>query len=137
MDGILLIDKPAGITSAGVVNSVKRLLPRRTKIGHAGTLDPFATGLLVLLIGKATKQCESLMNQPKEYEATIRLGARTETDDIESPPQPTAGVAPVSPEALSTALKRFIGEIAQIPPVYGALKIAGTRAFARIRAGER
>src|SRR3954466_11955216 len=84
MDGVLVLDKPAGITSARAVDAVKRLLPRGTKVGHAGTLDPFATGVLLLLVGRATKQCESLMNQPKTYEATVKLGATTATDDPES-----------------------------------------------------
>src|SRR6201991_3200897 len=86
LDGVINLDKPPGSSSARLVDRVKRLLPRGTKVGHAGTLDPFATGLLVLLIGKATKRCEELMNSEKEYDATIRLGARTETDDPESAP---------------------------------------------------
>src|SRR6476646_11822030 len=85
LEGIINLDKPAGISSARAVDAVKRKLPRGTKIGHAGTLDPFATGVLLLLIGKATKLCESLMDQPKQYEATIKLGATTATDDPESP----------------------------------------------------
>src|SRR5688500_694468 len=84
-DGILNLDKPPGISSARAVDRVKRLLPRKTKIGHAGTLDPFATGVLVLLIGKGTKLCERLMDQPKQYEATVKFGATTVTDDPESP----------------------------------------------------
>src|SRR5436853_5047191 len=84
MDGILNLNKPAGISSAAAVARVKRLLPRGVKIGHAGTLDPFATGVLILLIGKATKLCEKLMDQPKQYEAMIKLGATTETLDPDS-----------------------------------------------------
>jgi tRNA pseudouridine55 synthase len=87
-DGILNLDKPPGISSARAVDRVKRLLPRRTKIGHAGTLDPFATGVLVLLIGRGTKLCERLMDQPKQYDATIKFGATTATDDPESPEEP-------------------------------------------------
>lgn len=136
MNGVLIIDKPSGVTSAGVVNSVKRLLPRGTKVGHAGTLDPFATGLLVLLVGKATKRCEEMMNQPKTYDATIRLGANTETDDLESTPQPIAGATAPDESTLREALQSFIGDIQQIPPAYSALKIAGKRACDRIRAGE-
>src|SRR5688572_18810435 len=83
--GIINIDKPPGLSSARVVAQVKRLLPRGTKIGHAGTLDPFATGVLLLLVGKATKQCERLMFEPKQYVATIKLGATTETLDPDSP----------------------------------------------------
>src|SRR5688500_16266126 len=86
--GILNIDKPAGLTSARAVGIVKRLLPKGTKIGHAGTLDPFATGVLLLLVGKATKTCERLMDEPKQYEATVRFGATTGTDDLESEQTP-------------------------------------------------
>src|SRR5215218_8654022 len=96
-NGIINLDKPAGISSARAVDRVKRLLPRGTKIGHAGTLDPFASGVLLLLIGKATKMCESLMDQPKQYEATIKLGATTATDDLESPEQVFRGLG-ISPE---------------------------------------
>jgi tRNA pseudouridine55 synthase len=136
LNGLLIIDKPAGITSAAAVNRVKRLLPRGTKIGHAGTLDPFATGVLVLLVGKATKQCEALMNQPKQYEATIKLGATTETDDPETPEQVRADATPVDRAAIEKILPRFIGPIQQTPPVYSALKIDGMRACDRTRAGE-
>src|SRR5215217_7882064 len=98
---ILNLDKPAGISSARAVDKVKRLLPRGTKIGHAGTLDPFATGVLLLLIGKATKQCERLMDQPKQYETTIKFGASTATDDPESPavPWPAGAATPPPPRA--------------------------------------
>ena len=88
MDGILNLDKPPGISSARAVDKVKRLLPRKTRIGHAGTLDPFATGVLVLLIGRGTKLCERLMDQPKRYDATIKFGATTATDDPESAEEP-------------------------------------------------
>src|SRR5438093_11963165 len=88
LQGIINLDKPAGMSSARAVDAVKRLLPRGTKIGHAGTLDPFATGVLVLLVGRATKRCEALMSQPKAYEATVKLGATTETLDPESPEMP-------------------------------------------------
>src|SRR3982750_2110618 len=88
VNGVIVLDKPAGITSAAAVNGVKRLLPRGTKIGHAGTLDPFATGVLLLLVGKATKSCEMLMGQRKGYEALVKLGGRTATDDPESPEEP-------------------------------------------------
>ena len=87
MDGILPFDKAPGISSARALNQIKPLLPRKTKIGHAGTLDTFATGLLILLVGKATKLCESMMDQPKQYEATVKLGATTVTDDPDSAEQ--------------------------------------------------
>src|SRR4051812_1599291 len=88
--GVINLDKPAGISPARAVDRVKRLLPRRTKIGHAGTLDPFATGVLLLLVGKATRFCEKLMDQPKQYETTIKFGATTATDDPDSPETPIA-----------------------------------------------
>src|SRR5829696_7761266 len=89
MDGMINLDKPAGATSARAVDAVKRLLPRGTKIGHAGTLDPFATGVLLLLVGRATKSCERLMDEAKQYEATVKFGATTATDDPESAEVPT------------------------------------------------
>lgn len=135
IEGILLIDKPSGMTSARAVDRVKRLLPRGIKVGHAGTLDPFATGLLVLLVGRATRQCEVIMGQPKTYDATVKLGATTETDDPESEERCT-GVAAVQIEQVRAALPAFIGEIAQVPPAYSALKIGGRRAADRVRAGQ-
>ena len=129
MDGVLCVDKPAGASSAGAVNRVKRLLPRGTKIGHAGTLDPFATGVLLMLIGKATKLCESFMDQPKQYHAIIRLGATTATDDPETKPisWPNFGPAAIPPryDSVDYILSKFVGQILQQPPVYSALKVSG------------
>src|SRR5688500_15553598 len=136
LNGILNIDKPAGVSSARIVAQVKRLLPRGTKIGHAGTLDPFATGVLLLLVGKATKQCERLMSEPKQYVATVKLGATTETLDPESPEVVTANVAPVTRETIEQVLSRFVGEIEQMPPAYSALKIGGRPAYEMARKGE-
>src|SRR5688500_19991109 len=116
LNGILNIDKPAGVSSARIVAQVKRLLPRGTKIGHAGTLDPFATGVLLLLVGKSTKLCERLMDEPKQYEATVKLGGTTETDDPESPETLTPGAAPVALESVRAALTQLVGEILQRPP---------------------
>lgn len=135
LQGILNVNKPAGLSSARVVAKVKRLLPRGTKIGHAGTLDPFATGVLLLLIGKATKLCERLMDQPKQYEATVKLGATTPTDDPESPETPTPGARPVSREQVEAALERFVGQILQRPPAFSALKVGGRRAYDLARKG--
>jgi tRNA pseudouridine55 synthase len=96
LSGVINLDKPPGMSSAKAVDKVKHLLPRGTKIGHAGTLDPFATGVLLLLVGRATRLCERLMDQPKQYEATVKLGATTATDDPESPEEPgDTGVPPV------------------------------------------
>jgi tRNA pseudouridine55 synthase len=140
MDGVLVLDKPAGISSARAVSMVKRLLPRsagrRPKIGHAGTLDPFATGVLLLLVGKATKSCEQLMDQPKTYETTIKLGATTETDDPESPEVVTLGFAVPTMEDIHRTLKSFVGAIEQCPPQFSAIKIGGRRACDRVRDGQ-
>ena len=158
LDGILNLDKPPGISSARAVDQVKRLLPRKTRIGHAGTLDPFATGVLVLLIGRGTKLCERLMDQPKQYEATIKFGATTATDDPESPEQAWVsqlgmGVSPehssgamiskalgqdaqATMEQIRSVLPRFIGAIQQRPPAFSAMKIGGQRAYKLARDGE-
>src|SRR5438552_2130477 len=111
MNGVLVLDKPPGISSARAVAHVKRLLPRGTKIGHAGTLDPFATGVLLLLIGKATRLCESLMDAPKQYEARIKFGATTATDDPESPEEPHAISAIPTLGMVDQALGSFLGPI--------------------------
>lgn len=136
LTGIINLNKPAGLSSARAVSRVKRLLPRGTKIGHAGTLDPFATGVLLLLIGKATRLCESLMDQPKQYEATVRLGGTTATDDPESPETPTPDVQPISAAQLESALKSFVGEILQRPPAFSAMKVGGRRAYELARKGQ-
>src|SRR5271155_3355314 len=111
MDGILNLDKPPHLSSARAVGCVKRFLPRGTKIGHAGTLDPFATGVLLLLIGKATKSCEALMGQAKGYDATIKFGATTATDDLEAEAIPVAGATAPSREQIDAAVMGFVGEI--------------------------
>ncbi|MCC6423643.1 MAG: tRNA pseudouridine(55) synthase TruB [Phycisphaerales bacterium] len=135
--GILNIDKPPDITSAKVVGRVKHLLDRRTKVGHAGTLDPFATGVLLVLVGPATKWCEQLMSQPKQYIATIKLGATTATLDPESPEQPVDMLdwLPDVPR-VREILEKFVGEIQQVPPLYSALKIGGRPAYQLARRGE-
>src|SRR3984885_10653303 len=111
LQGILNLDKPPGLSSARVVSRVKRLLPRGNKIGHAGTLDPFATGVLLLLVGKATKLCERLMDSPKQYEAVVKLGATTATDDPESPEVVTPDVEPLDEQSVVVALRGFVGQI--------------------------
>jgi tRNA pseudouridine55 synthase len=135
MHGLLNLDKPAGQSSAAVLNRLKRLLPPKTKIGHAGTLDPFATGVRVVLIGKATRLCESMMNQPKAYAATLKLGATTPTDDPESPEVATEGALPPTESAVAAAVQQFTGVIQQRPPAYSAMKVAGRRAYDLARAG--
>jgi tRNA pseudouridine55 synthase len=123
------------MSSARAVAAVKRLLPRGTKIGHAGTLDPFATGVLLLLVGRATRSCERLMDEPKQYEATVKLGATTETDDPESPETPTPAARPVSVAQVRAATAKFVGDILQRPPAYSAMKVAGRRSYDLAREG--
>lgn len=137
LDGFLNLNKPLKMTSAHALNRVKRQLPRGTKIGHAGTLDPLAQGVLVAMLGRCTKLCERVMGQPKQYEAIIRLGATSATDDAEGPITPVAhDVVEPTAEQIDLALARFVGTIEQMPPAFSALKIGGKRACDRVRAGE-
>jgi tRNA pseudouridine55 synthase len=135
ISGIINLNKPAGMSSARAVSIVKRVLPRGTKIGHAGTLDPFATGVLLLLVGRATRLCERLMDQPKQYEATVKLGATTVTDDPESAEVITPNVRPVERSQIEQILPQFVGEIRQRPPAFSALKVGGRRAYDLARRG--
>lgn len=128
MDGILLIDKPAGMTSHDVVDAVRRALGG-VKTGHAGTLDPFATGLLIVLVGRATKAQRRFMELPKRYETVARLGARSSTGDTEGEIVQTDRLPP-DPPPLPT------GEIRQRPPRHSAVKVGGERAYKRARRGE-
>ncbi len=132
-DGLLLVDKPAGVTSHDVVNAARRALGEK-RIGHAGTLDPFATGLLVLLVGRATRLLPYVSGDPKVYDATVRFGAETETDDLHGAVVHTAP-APSETDVLA-ALPILTGELAQIPPAYSAKRVQGRRAYALARAGE-
>ncbi len=127
-DGVLLVDKPPGITSHDVVAAERRRLPRGTRVGHAGTLDPFATGLLLVLIGRATRVQRFLMALPKRYETVARLGYTSTTGDPEGEIAP--GRTPPEPLALPT------GRIRQRPPAYSAVHVGGKRAYALARAGE-
>lgn len=129
MDGVLLIDKPVGCTSHDVVAAVRRALGG-VKTGHAGTLDPFATGLLLVLVGKATRIQEKLMGLPKRYETIAQFGAVSSTGDPEGEITQT-GQIPPDPPPLPT------GEVRQRPPIYSAVKIGGERAYKRARRGER
>jgi tRNA pseudouridine55 synthase len=129
MDGILLIDKPAGISSHDVVAAVRRSVGDRPRTGHAGTLDPFATGLLIVMIGRATKLQRAMMELPKRYETIARLGATSSTGDTEGEIAITGRIPP-DPPLLP------IGEIRQMPPVYSAVKVGGERAYRRARRGE-
>lgn len=133
--GLLVIDKPAGWTSHQVVGRVRRIVGLR-KVGHAGTLDPMATGVLLVAVGRATRLLGHLASQDKTYLATIRLGASTTTDDAEGETLDSPGVAGLTEEALRTALGAFRGRIHQVPSSVSAVKIDGRRAYDRVRAGE-
>jgi tRNA pseudouridine55 synthase len=138
MDGVLVIDKPSGLTSHDVVARARHILHER-RIGHTGTLDPFATGVLVVLLGKATRLAQFLGSADKEYEAIIRLGYSTDTGDRTGNPIPgPAGDKPASwtEEEIETALKSFRGEIDQVPPMYSAKKVEGRKLYELARRGE-
>jgi tRNA pseudouridine55 synthase len=134
LDGILPIDKPAGLTSADVVRVVKRRLGL-AKIGHLGTLDPFATGLLPLAIGEGVKVVPFLNQERKAYSGTITLGRTTDTLDATGETTETAVVPPLTTEQLTEAAKRFCGEIEQIPPMFSALKRSGVPLYKLARKG--
>lgn len=129
------MDKPGGWTSHDVVARVRRLAGTR-KVGHAGTLDPMATGVLVLGVNRATRLLTYLVGADKEYTATIRLGQTTVTDDAEGEISGAAGAAVVEPEALEAALRGLRGAIEQVPSAVSAIKVDGKRAYARVRGGE-
>ncbi len=135
IDGVMNLNKPAGLTSRQVVNIVQRLA-RPAKVGHAGTLDPLATGVLVVCVGSATRLIEYVQRMPKRYRGTFLLGRFSTTEDIEGevteladPPRPTLA-------AIQQAAQRFVGHIQQRPPAYSALKIEGRRAYKLARRGE-
>jgi len=134
ISGILLIDKSPGPTSFDVVRRVKGLLKVR-KVGHLGTLDPFATGLLVLCLGQATKLAPFLMGEPKTYEAIIRLGVATDTQDLTGEVIAHSDKLP-EPEEVFAAAARFVGEIEQIPPMYSAVHHQGQRLYKLARRGQ-
>src|SRR3954454_12037085 len=132
-DGLLVVDKPAGWTSHDVVGRVRRLAQTR-KVGHAGTLDPMATGVLVLGIGKATRLLGHLSLTDKSYDATIRLGITTVTDDAGGDVVEQRDASAVGD--VSAAMAALTGEIDQVPSSVSAVKIDGVRSYARVRAGE-
>ncbi|MCL2002189.1 tRNA pseudouridine(55) synthase TruB [Candidatus Saccharibacteria bacterium] len=145
---IILIDKPGQMTSFGVVARVRRVLSeqasalagakRKVKVGHTGTLDPFATGLLILLSEKDTKRSDEFLKLDKVYLAELELGASSATGDPEGPITATApiGFTPPSLDQVNAALQHFVGSIKQTPPIYSAIKIDGQRAYALARKGK-
>ncbi|MEM6823674.1 MAG: tRNA pseudouridine(55) synthase TruB [Pseudomonadota bacterium] len=134
VSGWLVIDKPAGPTSNAVVNRVRAAFGAK-KAGHAGTLDPAATGVLAIAFGEATKTVPFVTDALKAYEFTVRLGAATNTDDAEGDVLATSTIRPTDAE-ITAALAGFTGEISQVPPAFSAVKIDGERAYARARSGE-
>jgi tRNA pseudouridine55 synthase len=132
-DGLLLVDKPAGVTSHDVVLAARRAFGE-SRIGHAGTLDPFATGLLVLLLGRATRLLPHLDGVPKEYAAVIALGSETDTDDLHGAFVREA--EPPTDAAIAEAIAQLTGSLEQVPPAYSAKRVAGRRAYEAARAGE-
>jgi tRNA pseudouridine55 synthase len=134
VDGILVVLKPAGPTSHDIVALVRRLAATK-RVGHGGTLDPFAGGVLPLFLGRATRMVEYHLGDRKGYRATVCFGASSTTDDLEGELTPSAGPAPTR-DAVIAALHAFLGPISQRPPAYSAIKVAGRRAYAMARAGE-
>lgn len=134
ISGWLIVDKPAGLTSTAVVNKVRWALEAK-KAGHAGTLDPAATGLLAVALGEATKTVPYVTDALKAYDFTIRIGQATNTDDAEGEVIETSDLRP-DDDAISAALAGFVGDIMQVPPAFSAVKIDGQRAYAKARAGE-
>lgn len=135
VSGLVVVDKPAGITSHDVVARVRRLAGTR-KVGHAGTLDPMATGVLVVGINRATRLLGHLLLTDKAYDATIRLGATTSTDDAEGEVLGTASTSEVTDDAIRAGLAAQVGDIEQVPSAVSAIKVDGKRAYERVRAGE-
>ncbi|HEU5127410.1 MAG TPA: tRNA pseudouridine(55) synthase TruB [Glycomyces sp.] len=133
--GIIVVDKPQGITSHGVVSRMRRICGTR-KIGHGGTLDPMATGVLIVAVGKATKLLTYVSGLDKSYRATVRLGQATVTDDAEGDVTATADASAVTDAAVREALAAQVGEIDQVPSAVSAVKIDGKRAYKRVREGE-
>jgi tRNA pseudouridine55 synthase len=134
MTGILVVDKPRGLTSRAVVDRVARLVGR-AKVGHAGTLDPLASGVLVLCVGPATRLVEHIQALPKSYRTVVLLGARSDTLDADGRIEPVANPRVPSRDQVATAVAPLVGEVDQVPPDYSALKVGGRRAYDMARAG--
>src|SRR4051794_24432447 len=135
MTGLVVVDKPGGMTSHDVVSRVRRLAGTR-KVGHAGTLDPMATGVLVLGLNRATRLLGHLVLTEKAYDATIRLGVATTTDDAEGEVVSTASTDGLDEAAVRAAAAEFVGELLQVPTAVSAIKVRGRRAYQRVREGE-
>lgn len=134
IDGWIIVDKPAGITSTDVVTRIKRTWQAQ-KVGHAGTLDPLATGILPIALGQATKTVPYVQDATKEYRFTLRFGTARDTDDADGQVTETSDARPTDAE-INAALPRFIGDIMQVPPAFSAIKVAGERAYDLAREGQ-
>src|SRR5262245_33289449 len=135
-DGVLVIDKPEGLTSHDVVARVRKILGTR-RVGHAGTLDPFATGVLVVCVNRATRLVQFLTAADKEYVATMRLGFATDTGDLTGTPKtPVTDAGNITSDKVKEALNHFLGPIKQIPPMYSAKKVGGVKLYEMARRGE-
>ena len=132
---VLLVDKPLEWTSFDVVKKLKYALNLK-KVGHAGTLDPLATGLLILCTGKKTKQIESFQNQGKEYEGTLVLGQTTPSYDLETEATEAVDISKITEQLINEATLNFKGEVEQTPPIYSAVKVNGKRAYMHARKGD-
>jgi len=135
IQGLLVLDKPGGITSREAVDLALRWFPPGTRVGHTGTLDPLATGVLVLCLGSATRLTEYVQDMTKTYRAGVCLGARSDTDDADGRVVPADVAVPPVRIALEEGLRGFIGEIEQVPPAYSAAKVSGRRAYDLARRG--
>jgi tRNA pseudouridine55 synthase len=134
--GLLVLDKPGGITSREAVDRALTWFPRGTRAGHTGTLDPLATGVLVLCLGSATRLTEYIQQMNKVYRAVVRLGARSDTDDVQGWMTTVALEQPPSAEIVKRTLTGFVGELEQVPPAYSAAKLTGQRAYDLARRGK-
>jgi tRNA pseudouridine55 synthase len=137
LHGLLVLDKPAGITSRDAVNRAQGWFPRGTRLGHTGTLDPLATGVLVLCAGNATRLAEYVQRMPKTYRAGIVLGARSDTDDADGTITAAPAVTPPTPAQVGEWLDTFLGTIDQVPPAFSAAKMTGRRAYDLARRGQK
>jgi tRNA pseudouridine55 synthase len=134
--GLLVLDKPGGLTSRAAVDRALRWFPRGTRLGHTGTLDPLATGVLVLCVGTATRLAEYVQQMSKTYRTVLRLGARSDTDDADGTVTPVPGAFAPARATLEQVVGELVGDIDQVPPAYSAIKVTGQRAYDRARRGE-
>jgi tRNA pseudouridine55 synthase len=136
MHGLLVLDKPVGLTSRDAVDRALRWFPRKTRIGHTGTLDPLASGVLVLCVGHATRLTEYVQDMAKTYVADVMLGARSATDDAEGPITPVVVAHPPDRATMEARLSEYVGMIEQVPPAFSAAKVTGRRAYDLARRGD-